>query len=246
VPSRRALLAGLGVAATSLAGCVTGLTDTASTGRAVALSPDRLTLDWGTGDGFGGQAAEFAQRYDDYAVWGLDGSPTLGEGVFYEGAWVASWDIPDVHGGRPFARADAAAIVFSLGERRRVWLWCGADAHRSGDRLGRTNVARVRVSAEPGPGWELTAAAPRTPTREGPVTVSLDEREPAAQAPLESGGLAADTFDPGPDGAVEVAWQGVSGRPRAAHAVVEFAPTDGDGPFAPPVSFGVWAARGVL
>jgi hypothetical protein len=91
----------------------------------------------------------------------------------------------------------------------------------------------------------VTAAAPEAPVREGPVTVSLDGRGPSATVPLAGGGVGADVLEPGPDGRVEVAWQGISADPRAVHAVVEYAPV-GDAPFSPPVSATVSVTRGVL
>ncbi|MFC7225866.1 hypothetical protein N0B31_00495 [Salinirubellus salinus] len=244
MPSRRTLLTGLsGVAVGSLAGCVTDLTDTASAGASIPLGADRLAFR----DGFESEAVELRQKYGDHGVWGLDGprSPALGADTEYLGARVQQLDVPEEHGGRPFALAHGAALVYRVGERRRVWLWLAARPRQVSGRLGRTNLSRLAVETEPGPGWELTVATPRGPTREGPVAVSLDERGPSARVPLEGGGLAADTYELGPAGRVEVAWQGVSGETRAVHALVEYAST-GDDAFEPPVSVRVAAARGAL
>jgi hypothetical protein len=245
VPSRRALLAGLsGVALGSAAGCVTDLTDTATASESFALGENRLAFR----DGFESEAVELRRKYGDRGVWGLDGprSPPLGPDTEYLGAAVRQLAVTEEHGGRPFALAHGAALSYRMGERRRVWLWLAARAQQVDGTLGRTNLSQLAVETEPGPGWELTAATPRGPTREGPVTVSLDERGPGATVPLERGGLAADTFELGPDGRVEVAWQGITGGTRVVHALVEYASTGGDEPFASPVSFRVAAARGVL
>lgn len=248
MPSRRAFLTGLsGVTlGAATAGCISDLTDSASTGESLGLTDDRLAFR----DGFENQRLDYREKYGDHGVWGLDGPrrPALGRGVVYEGAWTTRFDLPERNGGRPFATGHAAALVFSLDERRRVWFWLGARARQPDDRLGRTNLTRLSVSTQPGTGWELTGAAPRAPTRDGPVSVALDDRGPRASVPLETGGLAADTFELGPEGTVEVAWQGGAGGTRAVHAVVEYAPL-GDGEaeaFGPPVSVRATATRGAF
>jgi hypothetical protein len=246
VPSRRALLSGLGLAAVSAtAGCISDLTDGASTGESFALTDDRLAHR----DGFEGEAVELREKYDTHGLWGLDGprSPALGTETEYLGARVVRLTVPEDDGGQPFALAHGAALAYRVGERRRVWLWVGARARQPDGRFGRTNLTRLSVGTEPGPEWELTAATPRSPTRGGPIAVSLDDRGPAASVPVEDGGIAADTFELGPDGTVEVAWQGGSGGVRSVHALVEYAPLSGrDEPFGPPVSLRASATRGAL
>lgn len=246
MPSRRAFLSGLGLAgASATAGCIGDLTDGASTGESFALTDDRLAHR----GGFESEAVELRQKYDTHGVWGLDGprSPPLGTDTEYLGARVWQLTVPEDSGGRPFALAHGAALAYRVGERRRVWLWVGARARQPSDRFGRTNLTRLSVATQPGPGWELTAATPRSPTRDGPLTVSLDDRGPGASVPLEAGGIAADTFELGPEGAVEVAWQGGAGGTRSVHALAEYAPLSGrEEPFGPPVSVRASATRGAL
>lgn len=262
-PSRRTFVrAGTAALVVGSAGCVTSLTDAASTG----VRADRTTETLEYREGFDDEATTLRSRYGSAGVWGLDDGPSLGPGVEYVGAWHGSTAVPERGSGdgngngngnedSPFATLDVAALVYRLGggtdgnqpngNEYRVWLWAGGRPRQREGRLGRANVTRIAVRAAAASGWSLRTYAPRAPTRDGPVPVALDGRGPSGRTPLPGGGIAPDDVRTGPDGRVAVAWQGVSGGPRSVNAVCAFTPVDRS-PFGVSLSAGIAAARGVL
>ena len=258
--SRRRLLAlagGGGLLAT--AGCLSALGSSGESNVDAGLAADRLAF----ADGFADEAVSLAETYGEHGVWGLADGPGL-DGPTYVGASRDSLAVPGGDGSagsdgsasgddrgdgsrRPWVTADVAAVVYRLADAYRVWLWAGALARQREGRLGRASVTRLSVGATAGAGWALTDYAPRGAVREGSVPVSLDGRGPSGRTPLPGGGIGTEGSRTGPDGRVEVVWQGIARGVRSVNAVCAFRPTDGGaGPFEARLSVGVAGGRGVL
>ena len=260
--SRRCLLSLVGSGGLLAAsGCLSALGESGESNASVGLTPDRLAF----ADGFDDEAASLAATYGRHGVWGsADGASV--DGPTYLGAYRDSLAVPDGSSSgsgsagdrEPWVTADAAAVVYRLeGGVRRVWLWTGARARQPDGRVGRSSLTRLSVGAAAGDGWVLADYAPRSPFREGPVPVSLDDRGPAGRMPLPGGGVAPDEGSrTGPDGRFGVAWQGIARGVRSANAVCEFRPAGEAGgnegedgsepPFESVITFGVAGGRGVL
>jgi hypothetical protein len=253
--SRRRLLAlaaGGGLLAT--AGCLSALGSSGEANIDTGIGPDRLEYE----GRFETEADALAETYGRHGVWGLADGPGV-DGPTYVGAHRDSLSVPrDPDGGGEGDRgedgprwvtADGAAVVYRLSDAYRVWLWAGARARQPGTGLGRSSLTRLSVGAVAGDGWELVDFAPRGASREGPVSVSLDDRGPAGRTPLPGGGIGVDEGTrTGTNGRIGVAWQGIARGTRSVNAVCAFRST-GDGtdrPFAARVSVGVAGGRGAL